>query len=114
MQLTTRQIGNTLIIRVAERRLDAVVSIRFKEQMREATADGPPRVILDLGNVTFLDSSGLGAVVGVHKLLGPARRLELAGITPNVGKVLQLTRMDSIFTIHRHIADAICSHDGAA
>jgi anti-sigma B factor antagonist len=57
--------------------------------------------------VHFLDSSGLGAVVGVMKLLAPERRLELAGLTPTVAKVFRLTRMDSVFTIHPALAEGL-------
>ncbi len=59
------------------------------------------RVVLDLSSVGFLDSSGLGAVVAVMKALGPVRRLELSGLTPTVEKVFRLTRMDSVFIIHK-------------
>lgn len=89
-----------LVIRVNEARIDAAVAIEFKEAVRAAAeAPGTP-VVLDLSSVTFLDSSGLGAVVAVMKLLGPERPLHLAGLTPPVAKVFRLTRMDSIFTIH--------------
>jgi anti-sigma B factor antagonist len=62
-------------------------------------------VILDLAQVDFLDSSGLGAVVAVMKVLGPTRKLELAGLTPTVEKVFRLTRMDQVFTIHASAPD---------
>jgi anti-sigma B factor antagonist len=89
-----------LVIRVNEARIDAAVAIEFKEAVRAAAeAPGSP-VILDLSAVGFLDSSGLGAVVAIMKLLGPDRPLELAGLTPPVAKVFRLTRMDRIFTIH--------------
>jgi anti-sigma B factor antagonist len=57
--------------------------------------------------VNFLDSSGLGAVVAVMKLLMPARKLELAGLTATVEKVFRLTRMDSVFTIHTVVPGAL-------
>ena len=98
--------GDALVVRVQEARLDAMVAIAFKEAMREATTGAEPRVVLDLGRVTFLDSSGLGAVVAVMKHLGPARRLELAALTPPVAKVFRLTRMDGVFTIHPAVPDA--------
>jgi anti-sigma B factor antagonist len=100
MQIATEHHPDALVVRVAEDRIDAAVAIRFKDAMRELAQDGPPRVILDLTKVDFLDSSGLGAVVAVMKLLGPARKLELAGLTPTVEKVFRLTRMDQVFTIH--------------
>lgn len=76
------------------------MAIAFKEAVRRATDLPGNPVILDLGKVSFLDSSGLGAVVAVMKFLAPERRLELAALTPPVAKVFRLTRMDSVFTIH--------------
>lgn len=100
MDIATSRAGQALVIAVNDSRIDAAVAIEFKEAVRTAAeAPGSP-VILDLSRVTFLDSSGLGAVVAVMKLLGPDRRLELAGLTPPVAKVFRLTRMDGVFTIH--------------
>lgn len=107
MQLKHAMNGDTLVIRVAEDRIDAAGAIEFKERMRDLTQGAFTRVILDLSQVHFLDSSGLGAVVAVMKLLAPDRRLELAGLTPTVEKVFRLTRMDTIFTIHSALAEGI-------
>lgn len=106
MDLGVERRGGALVVRVREARLDAAVAIAFKEAMRTATAGAEPRVVLDLSEVTFLDSSGLGAVVSVMKHLGPGRRLELAALTPAVDKVFRLTRMDSVFNIHPAVPDA--------
>lgn len=100
MDLETKRTKDGLTVTVGESRLDALVALSFKDQMRACTADTPGRVLLDLSNVIFIDSSGLGAVVAVMKLLGPERPLELAGLTGNVEKVFRLTRMDKVFTIH--------------
>ena len=100
MKLTTETVPGAIIVRVDEERIDAAVAIQFKDRMRDLTSAGDATVILDLCRVGFIDSSGLGAIVAVMKFLAPARRLELAGLTPNVGRVFRLTRMDSVFTIH--------------
>jgi len=100
MELVCRDTGELRLIKVAEDRIDAAVAIQFKDLVREMTEDGPMRVVLDLSRVTFLDSSGLGAVVAAMKQIGAGRKLELAGLTPNVEKVFRLTRMDTVFTIH--------------
>ncbi|MCL4186675.1 MAG: STAS domain-containing protein [Rhodobacteraceae bacterium] len=107
MQLLATPAGDTLLVRVDAARIDAAVAIDFKERMR-ALAEGPwPVVLLDLGKVDFLDSSGLGAVVAVLKHLGPGRRLELAALGPTVAKVFRLTRMDGVFTIHSAVPEAL-------
>lgn len=101
MQLAVDDRGEVMIVQANEARIDASVAIQFKDRMRDLVQHYPARrVILDLRNVTFLDSSGLGAVVAVRKLLGPDRVLELSGLTATVEKVFRLTRMDTIFTIH--------------
>jgi anti-sigma B factor antagonist len=105
MDLTTETQDGLLIVRAMEDRIDAAGAIQFKERMRRACQNPQPRVMLDLSRVAFLDSSGLGAVVAVMKLLGPERRLELAALTPTVAKVFRLTRMDTVFTIHDSVPD---------
>jgi len=107
MELTTERHGTAMVVRVTEARIDAVGAIQFKDAMRRATEGVETRVILDLSQVNFLDSSGLGAVVSAMKQLGPGRRLELAGLTPAVDKVFRLTRMDGIFSIHGSVAGAL-------
>ena len=94
------------IITVGASRIDAASAIQFKDAMRAATSSGPEHVVLDLSGVNFVDSSGLGAIVASMKQLGDARRLDLAGLTPDVEKVFRLTRMDSIFVIHKDAAGA--------
>lgn len=95
-----------LLLTVEESRIDAASAVQFKDEMRRLTDSASGRVVLDLSRVDFLDSSGLGAVVGVMKLLGADRRLEIVGLTANVAKVFRLTRMDTVLTIHESLADA--------
>jgi anti-sigma B factor antagonist len=105
MRMEMETCGEATIVRVLEDRIDAAGAIQFKEQMRELTVGSQGRVVLDMGLVAFLDSSGLGAVVAAMKALGPAIRLELAALTPTVGKVFRLTRMDSVFIIHDQLPE---------
>jgi anti-sigma B factor antagonist len=100
MQLVAETRGELLIVRAEDERIDAAVAIQFKDRMRDLIRSDAPRVVLDLSRVAFLDSSGLGAVVAVRKLLGPDRTLELSGLRPAVEKVFRLTRMDTVFLIH--------------
>lgn len=100
MQLTKEYEPDLLIVTVTEDRLDAAAAVAFKDAMKAATRDAPRRVILDLEQVTFLDSSGLGAIVAVMKQLAPARQLEVAALHPNVMRVFRLTRMDSVIPVH--------------
>lgn len=107
MSLTSTLINGVKIITVAASRIDAAMAIQFKEDMRTETKGGPDRVILDLSGVDFVDSSGLGAIVASLKQMGAGRRLDLAGLTPTVDKVFQLTRMDTVFNLFPSLDEAI-------
>lgn len=107
MNLTSRAESGTLVVTVNESRIDASVAIQFKDKMRIETEGHNGRVVLDLSQVDFIDSSGLGAIVAAMKLLGKERRLDLASLTTNVDKVFRLTRMDTVFKIHDSLSEAL-------
>ncbi|MFN3844408.1 MAG: STAS domain-containing protein [Paracoccaceae bacterium] len=107
MQIECTQTPDLLIIHLCEARIDAAGAIDFKDRMRDLTSADTRRVVLDLSQVLFIDSSGLGAVVAVRKSLGPDRPLELAALTPAVDKVFRLTRMDSVFIIHAAVPASV-------
>lgn len=107
MNLTSTVADKTRIITVKASRIDAAMAIQFKEDMRTEIEGEQDRVILDLSNVDFIDSSGLGAIVAVMKQLESHRRLDLAGLTPMVDKVFHLTRMDTVFKLFVSLEDAM-------
>ena len=106
MKLNSKSQTGMQIIVVDATRIDAASAIQFKDAMRAETATEVAHVVLDLSHVRFVDSSGLGAIVASMKQMGPDRRLDLAGLTPDVDKVFRLTRMDTIFSIHAAASDA--------
>ncbi|WP_312529889.1 STAS domain-containing protein [Paracoccus sp. (in: a-proteobacteria)] len=99
MQLTITSFEDKHIIKIGEARLDAVVATAFKDRIREALTEIGPNIVLDLEQVNFMDSSGLGAVIAVLKSLPEGYQLELCNLSPNVERVFRLTHMDSIFKI---------------
>ena len=110
MELKSQQNGTMQIVSVHSARIDAAVAIEFKDAMRQATDSGSPIVILDLSEVDFIDSSGLGAIVASMKHMGRDRSLVLAGLTPTVDKVFRLTRMDSVFGVFPTLQSALDAH----
>lgn len=105
MQLYSEPRGDYLLIKAVGDRIDAAGAIQFKDSMRELSRTDDARIVLDMSGIAFLDSSGLGAIVAAMKAIGPGRKLELSGLTPTVEKVFRLTRMDTVFTIHRDVPD---------
>ncbi|MFV0301387.1 MAG: STAS domain-containing protein [Paracoccus sp. (in: a-proteobacteria)] len=99
MNLTVAPDAHRILVTVGEARLDAAIATRFKDRMREIVTGSRKPVLLDLRLVDFMDSSGLGAMIAVHKAMPEGISLVLQGLTPNVERVFRLTRMDSVFTI---------------
>ena len=99
MRIERRDRPDGTILRVEAERIDAAAAIAFKDAFRAGTLGGDGPVVLDLGRVEFVDSSGLGAIVAAMKMIAPARRLDLAALRPAVDKVFRLTRMDTVFRI---------------
>lgn len=112
MTLRTSDRGSTRVVTVEGSRIDAASAIRFKDEMRDAIGEVPTRIIVDMSSVTFIDSSGLGAIVASMKQLDEGRRLDLAGLTATVDKVFRLTRMDTVFAIFPTVDDALAAATG--
>ena len=106
MKLDVTEVGPDLLVRVLDDRIDAAAAVQFRDAMRSATEGGHSRIVLDLSRVTFVDSSGLGAIIAAMKHIGGERTLELAALQPSVAKVFRLTRLDEIVKIHADSADA--------
>jgi anti-anti-sigma factor len=81
-------------------RLDAAAAPRLLARLTGAIAEGKAQFVVDLADVPFIDSTGLGALVSGLKA---ARRVEgdlrLAAPSPQVRKLLRLTTLDRVFTI---------------
>ncbi len=84
------------VIRV-DGRLNMVTAGQLKDTVTEAVAAGRQRLVVDLTKATFMDSSGLGALIGALKTARAAGGdLRIAGANEQVLMVLQLSNMDRI------------------
>src|SRR6478609_9042888 len=80
--------------------LDMATAPAVRERLHALLADGHERLIVDLDNVGFLDSTALGVLVGVLKRVRTQDGdLRLVCNAPRVRKVFEITRLDQAFTI---------------
>ncbi|GLQ35286.1 anti-sigma factor antagonist [Amylibacter marinus] len=114
MNFETTNHDGKLLVTLQESRLDAALAVRFKSALKELVDDGTEHMILDMSQVDFMDSSGLGAVVAHMKYMGADKTFEICGLTPTVDKVFKLTRMDSVFSIAVDAASALASDQDMA
>lgn len=105
--------GEEMVFRITAKRVDAPAVLEFKQSYREALSNrAPKRVILDMEEVDFLDSSGLGALVAMRKHLGADTAVALSGLQPLVDRVMRLTSMDHVFALHPTTHDALAQSHG--
>jgi len=70
MNIEDRKEGDVLIVKPLAERLDASVAVAFNGRVSELIDNGNELVVLDMSEVDFIDSSGLGAVISTVKKLG--------------------------------------------
>lgn len=98
-------------IRPGVDRLTAANAAAFKAQVIAQIDGGASQVIIDFQQVAFVDSSGLGALVGVLKKMGHKGELMIAGLHRDVAQMFHICRMDSVFAIYPDVATAVQSMD---
>lgn len=109
MEISSEQRGNLLVVVPQGNRLEAATATHFKSTMVDFINKGASHIILDLSQVNFVDSSGLGSIVSILKTLGEEGELVLCGINQTVMSLFKLTRLDRIFRIFPTADEAVAS-----
>lgn len=100
MEFTTEDKGRYTEVR-ANGRLNMVAAPKLREVINEVVSGGGRRIVVDLAQTTFMDSSGLGALIGCLKLARQSGGdLRIAAVQPQVNMVLELTSMHRVLTPH--------------
>jgi anti-sigma B factor antagonist len=110
MELTTREDGGVTIVTVVGDLVIGEAETTFKRTVTRLLEEGRVNLLVDLAAVGFLDSSGLGALVRALTLAqkdGGHAKLLHAG--PQIRKLLQMTKLDSVFEIHEDLEAAVSS-----
>jgi anti-sigma B factor antagonist len=99
--------GTTHVIEV-EGQIDLYSAPEFKERTKRVIDEGAKRVIVDLTAVTFMDSTGLGVLVGALKRLRAADASLLLVVTDyDIERLFELTGLDKSFKMYRSRDDAL-------
>ena len=114
MLLSCEDHGPLMVLTVMKARVDAQTAPEFKDQARDFLGSGTQDCALDLSRVSFMDSSGIGALVALLKFMGRERKLELCGLTPAVAKTMRLTRLDTVFITRDTLRSALHARGLAA
>ncbi len=108
MNLKIEKKNDIVIINVKEERLDAHNSGELKSEMQKMFEEGRKDILVDLKDVRFIDSSGLGALVsGFKNAISHQGNLKLSSLQPQVKSMFELTRLHRVFEIFSSSSEAL-------
>jgi anti-sigma B factor antagonist len=108
LKLTKRTVDGILAIECTGRIVFGEESALLRDEVKQAIADGHKRIVLNLGEVNYIDSGGLGTLVGLHTSAHKAGgTIKLASLTKRVGDLLQVTKLLTVFEVHNSEYEAL-------
>lgn len=107
MELSVEMIGDVAVVALHVDELDASNTAEFKQQMAPILAEHR-KLVLDLAELRFIDSSGLGAMLScLRQLSEKGGDLELCGLSRSVRAAFELVRLHRVLDIHTTRAQAV-------
>jgi anti-sigma B factor antagonist len=111
MNFKTEANGKIMVVMVHEERLDAHNSDDLKVEMNRLFESGTKDLLVDLKEVRFIDSSGLGSLVSGYKNASTHQgSIKLCGLQTQVKSMFELTRLHRVFDIYQTMDEALESY----
>jgi anti-sigma B factor antagonist len=115
MQTAIRQVGDVTVIDISGRITLGEGNIVLREVVRDLVDKEQKKIVLNLAEVHYVDSSGVGELVKTHTTVrNRGGQLKLAKLNKRVHDLLQMTRLSAVFDIHEDEASAVESFRGHA
>jgi len=110
VNLNTRQVGDVTVVDVAGRITLGEGSSALRETLKEIVGKGQKNILLNLGEVSYIDSSGIGELVsGFTTVTNAGGKLKLLNLNKRVKDLLQITKLYTVFDVHEDEAHAVRS-----
>jgi anti-sigma B factor antagonist len=115
MATKSRHVGDIVVLDVSGRITLGEGNVILREIVRDLADKGCNRIVLNLNEVYYIDSSGLGELVKTHTTVrNKGGELKLAGLSKRVHDLLEITRLSAVFDIQKDESSAIQSFGGKA
>lgn len=110
VKMTTRQVGDVTVVDTAGRITLGEGATTFRETIRDLSAAGNKKILLNLGEVNYIDSSGIGEMVsGFTTVTNNGGQVKLLSLTKRVQDLLQITKLYTVFEVFDDEATAVRS-----
>lgn len=110
MKISTRQVDGVTILDLSGRITLGEGSVQLRDAVRDLLAKGHKHILLNLADVNYIDSSGIGELVSAFTTMrNQGGELKLLKLTKKVHDLLQITKLYTVFDIKDDEAEAIAS-----
>jgi anti-sigma B factor antagonist len=110
MKFKTRQVDGVTILDLSGRITLGEGSVTIRDAVRDALAKGSKNIVLNLADVSYIDSSGLGELVSAYtSVKNSGGELKLLSLTAKVQDLLQITKLYTVFDVKDDEASAIAA-----
>lgn len=115
MQTAIRQVGGVTVVDISGRITLGEGNVILREIVRDLAEKGRKAIVLNMGEVQYIDSSGVGELVKAHTTIrNQGGQLKFTNLNKRVHDLLQLTRLSAVFDIQKDEASAIESFGGSS
>ncbi len=110
LAIASREVDGVTVLELSGRITLGEGSVQLRDAIRDLIGKGQRSILLDLGEVNYIDSSGLGELVSAYTTArNQGASLKLLKLTKKVHDLLQLTKLYTVFDIYDDEASAIAS-----
>jgi len=109
IETTLRHVSDIPVLDVVGE-IDIYTTPQFKEAVGHVIDEGKPGIIINMAEVSYMDSSGFGTLLSATKRLRPMNgSLHLIACNDAISRMLQITRLNTIFGVHETEAEALAA-----
>ena len=110
LKMTNREVDGVSVVALDGRIVLGEESNALREKVKGLIAEGRKKIVLNMDNVTFIDSAGLGTLVAAHhSARSNGAAMKLCNLGTKFQEVLQITKLLTVFDVYKTEADAVAS-----
>lgn len=110
MQIEERVVGDVMVLNVKGRMVITEGDVMLRDKINSVVHQGHSKVLLNLAEVTFLDSASLGTIIGAYTTLtNRGGVLKLANLTERIQDLLTITKLTTVFETYDSVDEGVKS-----
>lgn len=110
LRMDTKDVDGVTVLALSGRITLGDESNQLRTEIKDLLARGKTRLVLDLGNVSYIDSAGLGTLVAAYtSARNSGGQVKLANITQKFDELLSITKLLTVFSVYKSTDEAVKS-----